>query len=112
MRVKELFPLANEHLPFEFWAIERLPPTAGCYCLTNASMEVLYVGQAKSLRRRLREHFFANKRTLLTRFGRVSQVYWKRALLAELNPLERGWIETIRLIDGGLPPLNSIGAPT
>ena len=96
---------------FELFVLHRLQDVCGCYCLTNASGTVLYVGQAVSVRRRLVQHFAGPKRTQLTAQGRVSQVGWRMAALLELDRLERGWIAAVTLRDGCLPAMNRQGGP-
>lgn len=88
------------------------PEAPGCYALTNFSGDVLYIGQAHSLRSRLLQHFGLGKHNESTRHGRISLV---RVLVLEgkgqLNAYERGWLNQCLLADGELPPLNLVSAP-
>lgn len=112
MNVQELVPTIRFRAAFDLYALKRIVDCAGCYCLLNAAGDILYVGQAVSVRRRLIEHFEGEKRHTMTTFGRVSQVVWREESPIRLNALERGWIEAVRLRDGELPPLNRTSAPT
>ena len=111
MKVSEIIPVVEHDAPFELYALNRLSDCSGCYCLTNASGDILYAGQAVSVQRRLIQHFDSVKREALTIYGRVSRVWWRVESIASLNALERGWLESIRLRDGILPPLNRSSGP-
>lgn len=111
MKIGDLSPAAEQHTGFDLYALNRIADTMGCYCLTNAGGDILYVGQATSIRQRLVQHFDSDKRTALTLHGRISLVWWRAETPARLSALERGWLESIRLRDGALPPLNRVSAP-
>lgn len=112
MNIRELVPAIQFRTAFDLYALKRILDCTGCYCLLNAAGDILYVGQAVSVRRRLIEHFEGEKRYAMTVLGRVSQVVWREERPTRLNALERGWIESVRLRDGELPPLNRASAPT
>ncbi|NOK11888.1 GIY-YIG nuclease family protein [Corallococcus exercitus] len=111
MKLADLVPAPQHHAFFDLYALNRIADCAGCYCLTNANGDILYVGQAVSVQRRLIQHFGSPKRNELTPHGRVSRVSWREEGALRLSALERGWLETIRLKDGALPPLNRVSAP-
>jgi hypothetical protein len=111
MKVEELVPGVERRVPFALYGLRRADECAGCYCLTNATGDVLYIGQAVSIRQRLIQHFDSTKRSVLTPFGRVSVAWWRACADARLNALERGWLEAARLRDGVLPPLNIANPP-
>lgn len=93
---------------FDLYALGLVVKASGCYCLTNASGDVLYIGQAVNLRRRLMQHFDSDKRGALTEYGRISVVWWRLEVAIRLDALERGWINAAMLSDGQLPPLNRV----
>jgi hypothetical protein len=109
LKIGELLPPADRDTAFDLYCLNRIVDGAGCYCLTNAGGDILYIGQTISIRRRLIQHFDSEKRSALTMHGRVSQVWWRSEVAGGLDALERGWLEAIRLRDGELPPLNRIG---
>ena len=111
MKVSDIFPRVQQYTEFDLYSLNRIADCAGCYCLTNAGGEILYVGQAVSVRQRLVQHFDSEKREALTIHGRVSRAWWRPELPVKLDALERGWLEAIRLRDGQLPSLNRISAP-
>lgn len=111
MRVGEIFPPVEAHTTFDLYSLRRIADCAGCYCLTNAGGDILYVGQALSVRQRLIQHFDSEKRAVLTSHGRVSRAHWRAEMPVKLDALERGWIEAIRLRDGQIPLLNRISGP-
>lgn len=111
MKLVEIFPKPQYEALFDLYALNRIADCSGCYCLTNAEGDILYVGQAVSVQRRLIQHFDGPKRNELTLYGRVSRVSWRVEDARRLSALERGWLEMIRLKDGVLPPLNRVSAP-
>ena len=112
MKVGELVPVAEHRAAFQLYSLKRIADCCGCYCLTNATSDILYIGQALSVPTRLRQHFDSDKRAALTNYGRVSMVWWRLEERHRISALERGWIELYRLREGVLPLLNRIGAPT
>jgi len=111
VKVSEIIPPVEHSAPFELYALNRLSDCSGCYCLTNASGDILYAGQAVSVQQRVIQHFDSTKKDALTMYGRISQVWWRAEPPISLSALERGWLESIRLRDGQLPPLNRVSAP-
>jgi predicted GIY-YIG superfamily endonuclease len=74
------------------------PSTPGVYLLRDAGGQVLYVGKANNLRRRLRAHFAARRwRGLKAQFARAVAAEW-REVGSELEALlrEAEWIEEFR----------------
>lgn len=111
MNVRDITPPVEQSAPFELYALNRVTDCSACYCLTNAGGYILYAGQAVSVRQRLIQHFDSVKKEALTIHGRVSTAWWRAEPVISLSALERGWIESIRLRDGELPPFNRISAP-
>lgn len=111
MNVREIAPPVERSTLFEPYAINRVVDCSGCYCLTNASGDILYAGQAASVRHRVIQHFNSTKKNTMTIYGRISLVWWRQAPANSLSALERGWLELIRLRDGNLPPLNRVSGP-
>lgn len=111
MKVSEITPPVEHCTSFELYALNRLIDCSGCYCLTNASGDILYAGQALSVQQRLIQHFKSAKREAVTIYGRISRVWWRPEPVVSLNALERGWLESVRLRDGELPPLNRASGP-
>lgn len=111
MNVTDLVPPAEHRAAFDLYVLSRITDCGGCYCLTNAVGEILYVGQAVSVRQRLLQHFDSEKRSTLTANGRISLAWWRAEDTARLSALERGWLEAVRLRDGRLPAMNRVSAP-
>lgn len=108
MNVADLRPPVERKAAFDLYVLQRIPEDTGCYCLCNAAGDVLYMGRAVSLRRRLVQHFDGEKRHAHTEYGRVSMVFWRACTRDKLSALERGWIEHYSLAEGALPPLNAV----
>jgi excinuclease UvrABC nuclease subunit len=112
VKVDALTPAPTRSEPFEFRFLSDTPASSGCYALSNASGEILYVGQAKSLRSRLLQHWEDGRHNVITPYGRISRVSIVGVVdEAMLNAHERGWINQCELADGARPPLNKISAP-
>ena len=111
MKVSEIIPPVEHSTSFELFALNRFADCSGCYCLTNASGDILYAGQAASVQQRVIQHFNSTKKEAMTIYGRISRVWWRTEPANSLNALERGWLESIRLRDGELPPLNQVSGP-
>ena len=111
MNVRDMIPPVVHETQFDLYRLNRIADCAGCYCLTNAGGDILYVGQAVSVRQRLVQHFDSEKRTASTALGLVSRAWWRSESQHKLSALERGWLEAIRLRDGQLPALNRVSAP-
>lgn len=87
------------------------PPGAGCYVLTTFDGEVLYIGLATSLRRRIAQHLESPDKTALTPTGRAVLVHWRMAGDLELEKLERTWLLIHEQHEGRLPVLNRVHSP-
>jgi predicted GIY-YIG superfamily endonuclease len=108
VNAQALHPPVQDKVQFDLYRLLRIQDDAGCYCLCNASGEILYIGRAVALRTRLVQHFNSMKRSAETPQGRISVVFWRCYRRDKLNALERGWIESYSLNEGTLPPLNKV----
>jgi excinuclease UvrABC nuclease subunit len=112
VKISALMPQAGSSFPFEFRHLRGMPDAPGCYALAIARNDILYIGQATSLQRRLIQHWDAGRHKLATSYGRISKVSVIEIPDAgTLNAFERGWINQCELFDGAMPPLNKVGAP-
>lgn len=107
-----MVPHPGDKAPFSVMGLRWVPDLPGCYVLLAASGEVLYIGLATRLRRRIRQHVGTPTKRELTALGRPVEVRWlvipnQHALGAH----ERGWINAYRAKHGVLPPLNKIDSP-
>lgn len=87
-----------------------IPEKPGCYALTTFELEVLYLGLTVNLRRRVKEHLDSVEKTRLTPKGRAVLVHWLDT--AEINKVERTWMNIHQIAEGRLPTLNSVYSPT
>jgi excinuclease UvrABC nuclease subunit len=111
VKVSEIDPPVEQSASFDLYALDRLADCSGCYCLTNASGDILYAGQAVSVQQRIIQHFNSTKKEAMTNYGRISRAWWRPEPAISLSALERGWLESILLRDGKLPPLNRVSGP-
>ncbi len=61
MKLTSLTPLPDKVEPFHRRRERFIPSAAGCYVLTTFEGEVLYVGLAVNLRRRMNDHLDAGE---------------------------------------------------
>lgn len=112
MKVLSLVPSPTFIGAFDYPTARSLPETPGCYVLTNASSDIIYLGQAVNLRSRVMQHLDAARHREMTSLGRASllSVFCVDTPLT-LNAHERGWLNQCELCDGNLPPLNKKHGP-
>lgn len=97
---------------FDYHTAGRLPDRPGCYVLTNAGSDIIYLGQAVSIRNRVLQHLDAGRHRDITPYGRASLLsVLEIEDLIRLSAHERGWLNQCLLCDGALPPLNKVEAP-
>ena len=112
MKVDSLRPLPETRLEFSLSTWKFLPNALGCYVLTNYFNDILYIGLAKNISGRIRQHLANPAKTNQTEFGKAFFVYFIKVNDEfDLNRVERGWINMYELEVGKLPPLNSIHSP-
>ena len=112
MKITDLTPSPETPAPFEYRIVRAIRIAPGCYVLSNAGGDILYIGQALCIRSRLLQHLDSGRQREMTDFGTASFV---SVLTLEnsfqLNAYERGWINQCELADGRLPPLNRVHGP-
>lgn len=110
MNVESLTPSPFRKESFHLSREKFLPETAGCYVLTTFAGIVLYVGLAKNLRRRMRNHLNDPGKAGATSLGRAVKFYWFET--GDINKVERTWLNIHLEHEGVLPILNKIYSPT
>jgi hypothetical protein len=110
MNLSELIPQPTHCEPFKRNRERFVPETSGCYVLTSFLGEVLYVGLADNLRRRMNDHLDDPTKTGETRLGRAIMFHWIGS--ADTNKIERTWMNTHVVHEGTLPVLNKVYSPT
>ena len=112
MKVDKLNPKPNGKIDFNFMKLKGLTSEKGCYVLTSFESEIIYIGLANNLQRRLLEHFDSEKGKVVTKYGKVFYVYFVELIKeVDLGKTERGWINQFEIINGELPPLNKVRSP-
>lgn len=110
MNACELIPPPDSpRVRFDFMRLGALPGSPGCYCLATHAGEILYIGKAKNIRRRIGEHLQDEEKTGKTSRGVAFWVYHRRVDAPhDLGKLERGWMNEHEIKEGIKPPLNKI----
>ena len=112
MKVPLLNPPVDACEDFSRRGADFVPESAGCDLLANASGDVLYLGKAKNLRRRMLNHLKDGEKTGMTRRGRASVFHYALCEVGQLPSLEIGWTNQFQLAEGGaMPPLNKNTPP-
>jgi hypothetical protein len=109
MNVIDLIPRPFEREAFRRDRLRYVPDCPGCYALATFSGTVLYVGLAKSLRRRMNDHLDSPRKTGETAHGRAILAYW--ITTEDLQRVERTWMNMHQIAEGRLPILNQIYSP-
>lgn len=110
MKLDLLVPLPIASEPFRRNRERFIPSKSGCYVLTTFERDVLYVGLAVNLRRRMNDHLNSVAKTELTPQGRAVLFHWLESL--EINKIERTWLNIHLIKEGGLPLMNRSYSPT
>ncbi|HEY2498937.1 MAG TPA: GIY-YIG nuclease family protein [Candidatus Angelobacter sp.] len=109
MNFEELIPLPQKGEAFKRHRCRFVPETSGCYVLTTFLGEVLYVGLALNLRRRMDQHLDSPGKKQETPKGAVAFFRWVET--TELNKVERTWMNIHTQHEGTLPELNKVYSP-
>lgn len=110
MKLSLLVPAPTHSETFKRSRERFIPSVAGCYVLTTFEKDILYIGLAVNLRRRINDHLDTPAKTGLTEQGRAVLVHWFET--PEINKVERTWLNIHLLNEAVLPVLNSIYSPT
>jgi excinuclease UvrABC nuclease subunit len=111
VKIDKLSPPVEGNESFRKSCERFLPDQPGCYVLATFGRDVLYIGLAISLRRRIAQHLENPGKTALTSQGRAVMVHWRTAGPLELEKLERTWLLIHEQYEAKLPPLNSVHSP-
>jgi hypothetical protein len=109
--VKELLPPPGQRCDFSYRRCKFVPATSGCYALTTFFTDILYIGLAVDLGRRIVEHLNSRDKPDLTPLGRAYWFYFCPVEQLRLPGVERGWLNQYELQHGTLPVLNKIHSP-
>ncbi len=110
MKLENLSPPPLLREPFRRSRERFIPARSGCYALCTYDKDVLYVGLANNIRRRIVQHLDSPQKTESSKFGRAVFVYWLET--NDINKVERTWLNINLIQEGRLPPLNNIYSPT
>ena len=112
MKVSILRPECSNEVEFSETSVLDIPMLPGCYVLSNWSKDILYIGQAKSLRSRIYSHLADFAKISMTAMGKVYWIHYALYDEFSLNRLERGWTQQHENHEGSLPILNRIQPPS
>ena len=110
MNVTELVPPPSDKESFKRNRCRYVPEQSGCYVLTTFLNEVLYIGLADNLRRRMKQHLDSVEKTSETVAGRAVWFHW--VVSPDTNKTERTWMNIHIQHEGSLPLLNKVYSPT
>ena len=111
MTVTQLTPNPVERVMFTLRSVKLLPPSSGCYVLTNFQTEILYVGITVDLVQRFKQHRETEEKRRPTVLGRAHWFYFLTTGEGEINAIERAWQNQYSSVHGILPVLNKIDSP-
>jgi len=109
MKIDALSPLPIASEPFRWDRQKFVPSAAGCYVLTTFSGDILYVGLAIDIQRRMGQHLETPAKRAPTPQGRAVTFHW--LLCSDLEKVERTWMNIHIEHEGRLPYLNGAYSP-
>jgi excinuclease UvrABC nuclease subunit len=111
VKISELMPQPHKYETFERSRVKFVPESYGCYVLSTFQKDVLYVGLAKNLRRRMNDHLNSDEKTGPTILGRAIYFSWLECQEREREKIERTWMNIHTNQEGRRPPLNRVSSP-
>ena len=111
MIIEQLNPKPIEKIRFHLSAFKLVPQTSGCYVLTSPENNILYIGLAKNLYNRFRNHLNDTEKTKPTVDGKAHWFYYMDFDCKNLEMLERTWIHQFEGIHSRKPILNKVSSP-
>jgi hypothetical protein len=111
MTVDELTPLPTDKVQFKLSSFKAVPQTTGCYVLTTFDNSILYIGLAKNLNARFKQHLDNPEKTNPTTEGKAIWFYYATFDPNNLPKLERTWLNQFSNKHGRLPILNKMNSP-
>ena len=113
MKALELYPAPLSKAYFDREGSIQMPKVSGCYALCRFDGVIFYIGQAKNIQLRIKQHLNNPQKTAKTEFGTPSVVYFMEYPPEKLDSLENTWIQSYKRKHAGcLPLLNKVEAPT
>lgn len=112
MKIEKLRPLPEQRVEFSWSHHGQIPKQPGCYALVTFGGDVLYVGLAtSSISARVGSHLDTPEKWKSGPLGAPFWCYFTVRQGAEVNSIERGWLNQAILEDGEMPFLNKIYSP-
>jgi excinuclease UvrABC nuclease subunit len=112
MKVSQLHPVPVSKSYFDKDGSNQIPKVSGCYVLCRSDGAIFYIGQAKNIHARIKQHLKNPQKTKRTEFGTASVVWFLEYPKEKLDSLENTWIQSYKNAHcGKLPLLNKVDAP-
>lgn len=111
MNVSTLAPAVSQRQQFTFQFQKFMPPMPGCYALTTFDGTVLYVGLSVNLQSRFGQHRSNPAKCVVTPHGKAFWFYFLPLPEAQLNLVERTWLNAHESVHGAKPFFNKIASP-
>ncbi len=111
MLVSSLKPETEGRIQFLYSTLRTAPQNSGCYTLTAYEGEVLYIGQAIDICKRMEQHLEAGDKRRSTPWGVAFWLYYRLCDARDLNNLENGWFNEYLLKEGLMPFFNKMRPP-
>lgn len=104
MQVGWLAPKADSRALFAWASIGVVPEAPGCYALVTHDEIVVYVGQAKNINRRMKDHLASDEKRSLTPWGYARWLYYRQCDVVDLAQLESAWTRQFKIANRGRLP--------
>lgn len=111
MKIDELTPKPTDKVQFKLASYKAVPQENGCYVLTTFDNDILYIGLAKNLNNRFKQHLDNPEKTNPNLEGKVIWFHFTTFDPKNLPKLERTWLNQFSNKHGRLPTLNKVNSP-
>ena len=108
MQASSLVPGPAKRVRFNRGQYLIIPQASGCYVISNAWDDILYIGLSNNLRNRFEQHLDNPGKVNPTQAG---VAFWFHFLIYDkkkIRKLENSWLQQFQVNEGVLPILNSI----
>ena len=94
---------------FDQYGLVDAPDRPGCYIIANIYRDILYIGKAKSIRCRMKNHLADKRMRQAGNLGVSNWFYYWELPYGDTYPTEQRLISRYKFKEATLPPLNRIG---
>jgi hypothetical protein len=111
VKIEDLNPVPVRKVQFKLAFLMQVPAESGCYVLATFDGTILYIGLARKLKVRFKQHIDGSEKVKPTAEGKAVWFYYLGYNEGNLPKLERTWLNHFQSYEGRLPILNLVNSP-